>query len=67
MSRHHTPHLPRIAPAAYTLADFAGIFNKNRSWSYRLAAKGKIKTIHGYGCTLVPASEVTRILEGGSH
>jgi hypothetical protein len=57
-----------VTPAAYTLAQFAKLFGKNRSGAYRLEDDNKIRTIHGYGygCTLVPATEVARILEGGS-
>lgn len=56
---------------AYTLAEFAELFGKNRSWSYRMAGKNQIKTIKGYGCALVPASEVDRLVaeagKGGAH
>jgi hypothetical protein len=59
MSKQNQP--PPPAQVAYTLAQFAKLFGKNRSWAYRLAASGKIKTINGYGCSLVPATEVDRL------
>lgn len=57
-------HLQQPAPpqVAYTLNQFAKLFGKNRSWSYRLAATGKIKVINGYGSALVPATEIDRLL-----
>jgi hypothetical protein len=53
---------PTTSQVAYTLAQFAKLFGKDRSWAYRLAASGKIKTVNGYGCTLVPATEVDRLI-----
>lgn len=47
---------------AYTLHEFAAIFGRKYHWAYRLAEKGRIKTIVGYGDRLVPATEVERIL-----
>ncbi len=34
----------------------------HRSWAYRMAREGRIKTIKGFGVVLVPASELSRIL-----
>mgnify|MGYP001946355822 CR=1 FL=1 len=51
---------------AYTFAEFADQFGRERTWTYKLAAKKKIKVIRGYGKAMVPASEVDRILEEGS-
>jgi hypothetical protein len=47
---------------AYTLAEFAQIFGRHRSWAYRQAREGRIKTITGYGAEMVPVHEVDRIL-----
>lgn len=55
-----------LQQAAYTFSQFAKLFNKNRSWAYRLEASGKIKSVAGYGCKLIPASEIIRITEGGA-
>lgn len=51
--------LPR---AAFSHSEFAAIFNRTRSWSYRMARSGRIRTITGYGHELVPSTEVDRIL-----
>ncbi len=60
------PHESQVQRRAYSLNEFARVFNKSRSWSYRMARSGRIKTIAGYGNLLVPADEVDRILNGGS-
>ncbi len=55
-------------PGRLPFAEFAEFFGKDRSWTYRLAEKNKIAVIKGYGCALVPASEVTRLSGGpGDH
>lgn len=51
---------------AYTFAEFAALFGRERTWVYRLADKNKVRVIRGYGKALIPASEVERILEGGA-
>ncbi len=50
--------------SAYSLAEVAEKMGKHRSWAYRQARAGNIKTITGYGNTLVSAAEVQRILNG---
>ncbi len=52
-----TPHR-----TAYTIAEFSGLFGRHRSWGFRLAKEGRIKTIKGYGAAMVPAHEIDRIL-----
>lgn len=47
--------------AAYTFAEFANLFGKERTWTYRLANKKKIAVVKGYGSALIPASEVERL------
>lgn len=59
MKHQQQPAAPQVA---YTLAQFANLFGKNRSWSYRLAASGKIKVVNGYGSALVPATEIDRLI-----
>lgn len=59
MKLNTTPHNER---KAYTLAEFASLLGKHRSYAYRLARTGRIKTIKGYGCELVSAREIDRIL-----
>ncbi len=51
-----------LSRKAFTLAEFAQFFGRTRSWSYRMAREGRIKTISGYGTKLVPAHEIDRIL-----
>lgn len=54
--------------AAFSVPEFAAQFGKKRGWGYDLVAKGKVRTITGYGTVLIPASEIDRILnrEGAS-
>ena len=47
---------------AYTLAEFASMCGKHRSWAYRQVRKGEIKTISGYGTQMIPTHEIERIL-----
>ena len=49
-------------PATLTLKRFAQLFGKSYLWAYRLAKSGKLKTITGYGCAMVPKTEVLRII-----
>ena len=51
---------------AYTLAEFASLLGKHRSYAYRMARSGRIKTIKGFGRELISASEIARIL-GETH
>lgn len=48
---------------AYSFAEFAALFGKERTWTYKLAAKRKIRVLRGYGKAMIPASEVERIME----
>ena len=47
---------------ALTPAEFAALFGKSTTWGYRQLYAGKVKAITEYGRTLIPASEVERIL-----
>jgi len=47
---------------AYTLAEVAQMFGKDRSWAYRQVKKKRITTITGYGATLVSQREIDRLL-----
>lgn len=46
---------------AYTPAEFAALFGRTKTWTYRLHYAGKIKCITDYGKLMVPASEAARI------
>ena len=50
------------APATLSLKQFAAFFGKQYLWAWRMAKEGKISTIGGYGPTMVPKSEIVRIL-----
>lgn len=52
----------------YTPAEFAALFGRTKTWTYRLHYAGKIKCITDYGKLMVPASEAARIeADAGSH
>jgi hypothetical protein len=46
---------------AYTPPEFARLFGRERTWTYRLLYAGKIKGIKDYGRLMIPASEAERI------
>ena len=48
---------------AYTPVEFAALFGREKSWTYRQIYSGKLKTIKGMGGQLVPASEADRIVD----
>jgi hypothetical protein len=48
---------------AYTVAEFASLFGRRRGWAYRLIEEGKIHVVTGYGHKMIPAAEVSRILQ----
>ena len=50
--------------ATYTPAEFAALFGKERTWGYRQLYAGKVKAITKLGLTLIPQSEVDKLLEG---
>lgn len=47
---------------AYSLNEVAEMFGRHRSWAYRQARSGRIRTIIGFGKELIPSSEIQRIL-----
>lgn len=46
----------------YTPAEFAEVFGKERTWGYRQLYAGKVKAITELGRTMIPKSEVDRLL-----
>ena len=50
--------------ATYTPAEFAALFGKERTWGYRQLYAGKVKAITKLGQTLIPQSEVDKLLGG---
>ena len=49
---------------AYTPAEFAALFGREKSWTYRQIYSGRLKTIKGMGGQLIPAAEADRIVDG---
>ena len=48
--------------AAYTPAEFAKLFGREKTWTYRQIYHGRLKSIKGHGGQLIPASEAERIV-----
>ncbi len=48
----------------YTPAEFSALFGKERTWGYRQLYAGKVKAITKLGQTLIPQSEVDKLLGG---
>ena len=48
--------------SSYTPAEFAALFGKERSWTYRRLGEGKVLAITDYGWIRIPDSERERIL-----
>lgn len=46
----------------YTPAEFAALFNKERTWAYRQLYAGKIKAVTKLGQIHIPKSEVEKLL-----
>ena len=47
---------------AFSPGEFANLFGKSQTWGYRQLYSGKVKAITEHGRTIIPASEVERIL-----
>lgn len=47
---------------AFSPGEFAALFGKEQTWGYRQLYSGKVKATTEYGRTMIPASEVERIL-----
>lgn len=52
-----------IGKPTYTVAEFAGLFNRHKSWAYRQIYAGRIKVISEFGVMMIPASEAVKIVE----
>ena len=51
-----------IERAAYTPSEFAALFGREKTWTYRQLYSGRLKSIKGHGGQLIPTSEAERIL-----
>jgi hypothetical protein len=60
---HKTPpaHFPVTEKKAYTPAEFAALFGREKTWAYRMLYAGKIEGISEYGRMMIPASEADRV------
>ncbi|MCB1098955.1 MAG: hypothetical protein KDN22_25510 [Verrucomicrobiae bacterium] len=46
----------------YTVAEFAALFSRDKSWAYRQIYAGRINVISDFGLMMVPASELDKII-----
>lgn len=53
-----------MAKLTYTPAEFAALFGKERTWTYRQLYAGKVKAITKLGQIQIPHSEVEKLLNG---
>jgi hypothetical protein len=51
---------------AYTPAEFAACFGREKTWAYRMLYAGKVNGISDYGRMMIPASEADRIAGEGA-
>jgi hypothetical protein len=54
--------LKAIERLAFAPSEFAAACGRHPSWAYRLLYSGKVRAITNLGRTLIPASELQRIL-----
>jgi len=54
--------IPLSERAALSPEEFAAQFGKQKIWTYRQIYAGRIKAITGFGNTMIPRTEVERIL-----
>lgn len=63
-----SPIFGHMDKVTYTPAEFAAVFGKERTWGYRQLYAGKVKAITKLGRTMIPKSEVDRLLaEAGKY
>lgn len=55
---------PRLG---YSPAEFAAAFGRHASWAYRLVYAGKLKVLQSLGRTIIPTTEVDRVLSGAEN
>lgn len=53
-----------MAKLTYTPTEFAALFGKERTWTYRQLYAGKVKAITKLGQIQIPHSEVEKLLSG---
>jgi excisionase family DNA binding protein len=62
--RHPAPVLP--APAAYSVVQAGAALGVSRQVIYSLIQRGELRTVKAGRRRLIPATEITRLLEGAS-
>ena len=67
MSKTSSLPLPQHEKPVYSVAEFAALFGRHKSWTYRLIYAQRIKVIHQFGKMMVPASEADEILGTATH
>ena len=45
-----------------TVAEFAALFSRHKSWAYRHIYAGRINVISQFGLMMIPAAEVEKIV-----
>lgn len=55
-------NLLHMEKLTFTPVEFAALFGKERTWAYRQLKAGKVQAITELGRTLIPRSEVERVL-----
>jgi hypothetical protein len=63
---HPVPSAEPVSKPVYTVSEFAALFNRHKSWAYRLIYAGRIQVISDFGLMMVPSSEVEKII-GTAH
>jgi len=59
--------VPIDAPICYSVADAARVLSLSRRGVYRLVEHGRLRVIKLGRRTLVPASSIRALVEGGEH
>jgi hypothetical protein len=54
--------LPLQERAGFSPSEFAQQFGKEKVWAYRQIYAGRLKCIKGFGRTIIPRTELDRIL-----
>jgi len=61
-SRSPKIEVPLLERAAISPNELAALFGRQTVWGYRLIYAGKVKVIHDLGRTMIPISEVKRLM-----
>jgi hypothetical protein len=60
--RNPTPAIPLEQRAAYSPTEFAALFGRKKTWSYRQLYAGRVRAITTLGQLMIPRSEAERLL-----